>query len=274
MLTRHSTTMKAISDLISDVAVHSSLSTEIDFDHSNALTDILEDCTDEQLFAEIAKRRVDQQHIEIADQIRKKYLFESIIGKGSSGVVHLVSVKETGVRYACKVLEKKGINDAASINTEVEIMRKVKHENIVELHEVFESPLCLWLIMELTCSNGLRGIMQKLHCISEEVACRLIMQLMEGVHYLHSEGIIHRDLKIDNILFNGDVETGTVKIADFGLSAQVALGNMGYHPTDSSKRKTYTGIHDRWGTGKTVQTFSIPDLPHLAHSLLISTIAR
>ena len=258
--------MKAITDLSPHVVIHSSLSTEVDFEQSNALTVILEDCTDGQLIAEIAKRRLDQQHIDIADQVHEKYLFESIIGRGSSGVVHLVSEKETGVKYACKVLVKSGINDAASINTEIEIMRKVKHENIVELHEIFESPQCLWLIMELTCSNGLRGIMQKMHHISEEVACRLMMQIMEGVHYLHSEGIIHRDLKIDNILFNGDVETGAVKIADFGLSAQVALGSMGYHPTDSSKRKTYTGIHDRWGTGKTVQTSSVPHFSHLAHS--------
>lgn len=261
--------MKAIADFIPHVVVHSSLSPEMDFEHSKALTVILQDCTDEQIIAEIAQRRADQQNKDIVDQVHEKYHFERIIGEGSSGTVHLVTELETEKKYACKVLVKNKMNDAASMATEIEIMRNVKHENVIQLHEVFETRECLWLMIELTRNDGLRGIMQVQSYLSEKLTCRLIKQLLEGVHYLHSEGIIHRDLKIDNILFDGDVETGAVKISDFGLSAQVTLGSLGYHPTDSAKRKKYTGIHDRWGTGETIPTSCFPPLSLLREPFLV-----
>lgn len=231
------------------VLVHSSVSTELDFDHTKALRTVLEDCTDEQIIAEFAQRMKDQRHKETKDSVEAKYRFERVIGEGSSATVHLVFDKDTGKGFACKVIHKSKMNDSASLLTEIKIMKQVNHRNVVSLVEIFESPICHWMIMELTNCGGLREILSTQGHLSEMECCRLVKQLLEGIHYLHSQGIVHRDLKIDNILFDGDVRTGEVKIADFGLSAFVIPGTKGYDAADSTKRKTYTGMTEPWGTG-------------------------
>jgi serine/threonine protein kinase len=66
--------------------------------------------------------------------------------------------------------------------------------------------------------------------------------------YVYAYVYIHRDLKIDNMLLHGEVKSGLVKIADFGLSALIKPGTKGYHIDESQKRKDYTGLKDMWGT--------------------------
>lgn len=73
-------------------------------------------------------------------------------------------------------------------------------------------------------------------------------QMCHGVHYLHSLGIIHRDLKVENILLQRVGDTLEVKIADFGLSAICILGENGYDPEYSVKRKKFNGLKELWGT--------------------------
>ena len=73
-------------------------------------------------------------------------------------------------------------------------------------------------------------------------------QILEGLHYLHSRGVVHRDIKLDNILLHGDKERGDIKIADFGLSALVKVGKDGYDLSDSVKRKGYRKLEELWGT--------------------------
>jgi serine/threonine protein kinase len=73
-------------------------------------------------------------------------------------------------------------------------------------------------------------------------------QILNGLHYLHSLGIVHRDLKLDNLLLKGTGENAEIKIADFGLSALVRLGEGGYDTKESSKRKAFKGLSDMWGT--------------------------
>jgi serine/threonine protein kinase len=83
---------------------------------------------------------------------------------------------------------------------------------------------------------------------SEVMAGRHIKQMLEGVHYLHSLGIIHRDLKVENILLQRVGTQLEVKIADFGLSAICAIGVGGYDAEHSVKRKKYNSCTELWGT--------------------------
>jgi serine/threonine protein kinase len=73
-------------------------------------------------------------------------------------------------------------------------------------------------------------------------------QVLSGLHYLHSLGVVHRDLKLDNLLLKGSGDSAEVKIADFGLSALVRIGEDGYDPKESSKRKKFRGLTEMWGT--------------------------
>jgi serine/threonine protein kinase len=73
--------------------------------------------------------------------------------------------------------------------------------------------------------------------------------MLQGLHYMHSLGIVHRDLKLENILMH-DVGGGNmeVKIADFGLSCLLVVGEHGYDASHSAKRKKYDKCEDMWGT--------------------------
>ena len=79
---------------------------------------------------------------------------------------------------------------------------------------------------------------------SEAVAAKLLRQILNGLHYLHSLGVVHRDLKLDNLLLKGSGDNVEVKIADFGLSALVRLGEGGYDAGESSKRKKFNGLKE------------------------------
>ena len=214
----------------------------------------LRECTDEQLIAELARRNVDIQHKVTADLVARYYHFEKLLGHGASGKVYLVYHRESGEKFACKVIKKDGsMNDAKSMSTEIEIMKRCRHSNIVSLYELFESSMCMWLILELVEGSGLRGGLLNHAHYTETVCSRFVKQICSGLHYLHNHGVIHRDMKIDNVLLSvrGD---GTqhdqtyVKITDFGLSALVKVGTRDYVADESGKRKTYSGLTEMWGT--------------------------
>jgi serine/threonine protein kinase len=228
----------------STVTIHSEISEKMDDNHALALERKLKDCTDEQLVAEIARRKLNLHHKITSEYVSQFYDFGPEIGHGSSGDVFMVTKKDTSEVYACKVVEKSGkvLNSIVSINREIQIMKHLRHQNIVSLIEVYESPQCIWLIMEYIQGTGLRQALSSVANYSEAMAARVISHVLLGLHYLHDQGVIHRDIKMDNILVHGDVETGLAKIADFGLAAYQKPGTNGYHINDAYKRKVWKGL--------------------------------
>jgi serine/threonine protein kinase len=239
------------------VIVHATISSELD-DHGEKSRELkLKDCTDEQILAEIARRGVDIHHNVTQDLVKQTYKFEKALGEGASGEVHLVTHKKTGERFACKIIKKNGsMNDSDSMATEIEIMKRVRHQNVVALYEIFESASCLWLILELVDGGDLNFFIGKHQSYSEKTIAHHFRQILEGLHYLHSQGVVHRDMKLDNVLIKGDHAYGDVKIADFGLSALVKMSVSSYDRTLSSKRKAFNGLQEMWGTA----TYFAPEL--------------
>ena len=82
---------------------------------------------------------------------------------------------------------------------------------------------------------------------TEQCAARHMKQIFQGVHYLHSRGVVHRDLKLENILLSTDSPDADIKIADFGLSALCHFGEN-YDPEESTKRKGIKELTQMWGT--------------------------
>lgn len=239
-----------VQEHVQGLKIHAMISSELDADHNAALTIPLAQATDEQLLAEIARRKLDIHANITQDMVKLTYDFDAKpLGHGASGEVYRVTEKKTGDVYACKIIRKDGnMNDASSMATEIEIMKRVRHRHVVSLVELYESPSCLWLILELIDGGDLRSLLAHHSHYSEAMASRHMKQMLEGIHYLHSRGVVHRDIKLDNILLHGDANGGEVKIADFGLSALIQVGTKGYDPNESGKRKRYNKLNDRWGT--------------------------
>jgi serine/threonine protein kinase len=241
-----------VSEHVKGLKIHAMVRKELDCDHEHALGIPLCQATDEQLLGEIARRKIDIHANITQDMVKHVYDFDhKPLGHGASGEVYRVTHKQTGEVYACKIIRKDGnMNDTTSMGTEIEIMKRVRHRHVVSLFELFESPNCLWLILELIDGGDLRSLLAHHNHYSEAMASKHMKQLLEGIHYLHSRGVVHRDIKLDNILLHGQGNhgQGEVKIADFGLSALIQVGTRGYDPQESGKRKRYNKLTDRWGT--------------------------
>lgn len=140
---------------------------------------------DDQLLAEVARRRIDVHHEITEEMVKDAYEFGQVLGEGASGKVFAVTKNADGNKYACKFIQKGGkMNDEDSMNTEVEILKRLKHVNVLCMVELFESPQRLWMIMEL--ANG--GTLPSF--VGNEVhAAQHFRQILLGIHYLHSQGI-------------------------------------------------------------------------------------
>jgi tRNA A-37 threonylcarbamoyl transferase component Bud32 len=175
----------------------------MDFDsHQRVLRVPLEAVTDDELVTEIARRKLDI-HVQVDESlVTKTYQMESILGHGASGKVFKCVHRQTKAEYACKVIQMDArMNDAQSMGTEVEIMKRLRHENVVSMFELYQNSKCLWMILELIDGGDLKTYLHNNRPnYSEKDAATHMKQMCSGVHYLHSLGIVHRDLKLENIL--------------------------------------------------------------------------
>ena len=80
------------------------------------------------------------------------------------------------------------MNDAQSMSTEIEIMKRIRHRNIVSMYELYETPKCLWIILELVDGGDMHHFLAKATEYNEVIASRQMKQILSGVHYLHSLG--------------------------------------------------------------------------------------
>lgn len=154
-----------------------------------------------------------------------------VLGSGISGLVRLVTHKATGVKYAVKCLDL-GLVDSAEglhqLREEIFIMCQLDHPNIVRLEEVYESHSEIYLVQELCLGGELfdRLDEQPDYHYTEAECARLVKQMLCAVRYLHSKGIIHRDLKLENFLFSSTSPDSELKMIDFGLSKHFKFGEV------------------------------------------------
>jgi serine/threonine protein kinase len=98
---------------------------------------------------------------------------------------------------------------------EVRILKRFRHPNVVKLFETFESKKHIVVVMELCAGGDLLNYVRKRRRLKEEYAKYIFKQVIEGIAHVHLKGILHRDIKLDNILLDGK---GIIKIGDFGVS--------------------------------------------------------
>jgi serine/threonine protein kinase len=164
------------------------------------------------------------------------YEFRELLGQGGVAAVHLGVKKDTGAPWAIKVIDTRqfqltegGID---SLTREAEMLRSLRHPNIIHLEDIFSDASKLYLVMELSHGGDLFDRILSKRRYEEATAKEAMRNILSALAYLHKSNIAHRDLKPENILLSRKDSDTDVKISDFGL-AKVA--------SDKQKLKTYCG---------------------------------
>jgi len=144
---------------------------------------------------------------------------------GQFGVAKRCQRKKDGEHFAVKVIDKQkfmwvdDIGDMmGDLRAEIEVMQSLSHNNIIKLHDVYETQFELYLVQELCTGGELFDEITKRGKYTEKDASLVVIQIFKGVAHMHQKGIAHCDLKPDNLLFHGD---GDLKIIDFGMAKRI-----------------------------------------------------
>jgi calcium/calmodulin-dependent protein kinase I len=186
-----------------------------------------------------------------------------VIGSGSYGTVIQAIYLETDEEVAVKIVRKdnKKPNQINKIKQEVNILKQLKHKNIIEFKNYIETNSKLYIIMEYIENGTLKNLIdirktEKNNFTDEEVSS-IMKSLFEAINYLHSFHIVHRDLKPENILIYNRNDFSSIKLADFGLSAQYFeikeefefCGTLIYMAPEQIVKKFYSKSIDIWSCG-------------------------
>uniref|UniRef100_A0A8C2EYA3 non-specific serine/threonine protein kinase n=1 Tax=Cyprinus carpio TaxID=7962 RepID=A0A8C2EYA3_CYPCA len=156
--------------------------------------------------------------------LRRRFEVLETLGRGTYGKVKRAVERRCGKTVAIKSIRKERLRDdldRAHIQREIEITASLVHPNIIRLYEVFESRERIVMVMEYASGGELYDYIQDKQRLSEEEARHFFRQITSAVQYCHKNGVVHRDLKLENILLDKDLN---VKLADFGLSNRYMRG--------------------------------------------------
>ncbi|GMH39142.1 hypothetical protein BSKO_07040 [Bryopsis sp. KO-2023] len=157
---------------------------------------------------------------------RDFYKIGRTLGTGAFAVVKLCTERGTNQQYACKIMNlpqhgeevDESENSREDVFKEIEILCALGHKNVMCLKEFFLDTTKVFLITELLTGGEVLDAVLERGTYSEADAKLCFIQLLEGISYLHSQGIIHRDLKLENLLLTTKDDITNIKIVDFGLA--------------------------------------------------------
>lgn len=164
--------------------------------------------------------------------------------QGSFGKVRLAVHKLTSQRCAIKQIPRSVAPPL--LTREIHHHRRLHHANVLQLYEVIATESNIWLITELCAGGELFDYLVEKGRLGEHEVRRMFGQLCLGVGYIHGQGVVHRDLKLENVLLD---ERCNVKIADFGFGREFEqrrlmetfCGTTGYAAPEMLAGKKYTG---------------------------------
>jgi len=167
------------------------------------------------------------------EMLIKKYTKGQLLGKGGFAKCYEVINNETKKVSAAKIIAKASLTKNRAkqkLMAEIKIHRSLRHEKIVAFEQFFEDAENVYIILELCSNQTLSELIKKRKRITElETKCYMF-QLIEGLKYLHSRRVIHRDLKLGNIFLTDKM---ILKIGDFGLAAKLEF--------DGERKRTICG---------------------------------
>ncbi|XP_063287016.1 serine/threonine-protein kinase 36 isoform X2 [Pelobates fuscus] len=212
-----------------------------------------------------------------------KYHVLHLIGEGSFGRVYKGRKKYSGEVVALKFIPKVGRSEKElqGLKREIQIMRDLKHPNIVRMLDSCETEREVVVVTEYA-EGELFQILEDDGNLSEELVRDVSAQLVSALYYLHSHRILHRDMKPQNILLGKE---GTVKLCDFGFARELSLdtlmvrsikGTPLYMSPELVLERPYDHRSDLWALGCIVYELLVGTPPFYTHSIfqLVSIITQ
>lgn len=188
------------------------------------------------------------------DDPTSKYINPTLIGEGSTSKVYLATEKALDRQVAIKKMNITKQQRRELLINEVATMKYYKHPNIYKMYNSYLVDDELWLVLEYLEGGALTDIVTSISMTEEQIAT-VCVQCLQVLAYLHSEGIIHRDIKSDSILLAND---GSIKVTDFGFCAQVSaqvprrkslVGTPYWLSPEIISRQPYGPEADIWSMG-------------------------
>ena len=195
----------------------------------------------------------------IGKVLDNRYELVSFVGKGGMSVVYKAQDKRTGHYVAVKILRPEYSKDEEFLSRferEATTASKMSHHNIVNLLDVGQEGELRYLVMEYVKGKTLKDMIQEKGAMAPQVACQIAIRILSALQHAHQNGIIHRDIKPQNVLVHSD---GHVKVADFGI-ARVAgsntltksdsvMGSVYYFSPEQARGSQVTESSDLYSVG-------------------------
>jgi len=205
------------------------------------------------------------------------------IGEGSFGKVYKARRKNTGFTVAMKFISKHGKSDkdVRNLRQEIGILRKLNHDNIILMFDAFETDRDFCVVTEYG-QGELFDILQDDQSLPEATVQKIAKQLVRALYYLHSNRIIHRDMKPQNVLIGSN---GTLKLCDFGFARAMSSntlvltsikGTPLYMSPELVKEQPYDATSDLWSLGVILYELYVGQPPFYTNSIysLINHIVK
>jgi len=184
--------------------------------------------------------------LNIGDMLDNRYQILSRIGQGGMSYVYRAADTTLGREVAVKVLKEEFAEDAEFVErfkNEARSAAKLSHPNIVAVYDIVDSGELHYIVMELVEGITLKNYIAKKGVLTNKETIGIALQAAEGIAEAHRNGIIHRDIKPQNIIISKD---GKIKVADFGiakavsgdtLNSQSVIGSAHYIAPEQAKSK-------------------------------------